>query len=231
MTVALDVGGADAARPYIEAAQPQHPALIDRAHLCDDLLGIVNVPSSVWIDEKGTIVRPAEPAWPGSTPVLDMLPDLTADVPPERKGVLDEIRRFNIAPDVTAHDAARLGRAGSGQRVRARARRGDRPARGRAASTRPPPQRTSSSASTSTATATTTPPSSTGARPIASIRPTGRTSVRRGTSRRPTPPARSRPTGRAGCRACGRSGPSSTTRRSPHDRRPRPAVPNATRRP
>ena len=102
VTVALDVGGADAARPYIEVAQPQHPALIDQAHVCDDLLGIVNVPSSVWIDEEGTIVRPAEPAWPGSTPVLDMLPQLTADVPPERKGVLDEIRRFNIAPEVTA---------------------------------------------------------------------------------------------------------------------------------
>jgi hypothetical protein len=101
VTVALDTGGADAARPFIEAAQAQHPSLIDRAHLCDDLLGIVNVPSSVWIDEHGTIVRPAEPAWPGSTPVLDMLPDLTAELPPERKGVIDEIRKFNIEPEVT----------------------------------------------------------------------------------------------------------------------------------
>jgi hypothetical protein len=102
VTIALDTGGADVARPYIEAAQPAHPSLIDRAHVCDDLFGIVNVPSSVWIDEHGTIVRPAEPAWPGSTPVLDMLPDLTAEIPPERKGVIDEIRRFNITPEVTA---------------------------------------------------------------------------------------------------------------------------------
>jgi hypothetical protein len=102
VTVALDTGGAEAARQYIEAAQPSHPSLIDRAHRCDELLGIVNVPSSVWIDEHGTIVRPAEPAWPGSTPVLDLLPSLTADLPPERKGVIDEIRRFNIAPHVTA---------------------------------------------------------------------------------------------------------------------------------
>lgn len=101
MTVALDTGGADAARPYIEAAQPRHPSLIDQAHVCDDLLGIVNVPSSVWIDEDGVIVRPAEPAWPGSTPVLDMLPDLTAELPPERKVVIDEIKRFNIAPQTT----------------------------------------------------------------------------------------------------------------------------------
>ena len=86
VTIALDVRGADAARPYIEAAQPAHPALIDSAHVCDDLLGIVNVPSSVWIDEQGMIVRPAEPAWPGRTPVLDMLPELTAHVPPEPAG-------------------------------------------------------------------------------------------------------------------------------------------------
>jgi hypothetical protein len=102
VTVALDIGGAEAARPYIEAARPQHPSLIDRAHLCDELLGIVNVPSSVWIDEHGTIVRPAEPAWPGSTPVLDMLPALTAELPPERKVVIDEIRGFHITPEVTA---------------------------------------------------------------------------------------------------------------------------------
>lgn len=101
VTVALDTGGAAAARPYIEAVQPRHPALIDQAHVCDDLLGIVNVPSSVWIDEDGVIVRPAEPAWPGSTPVLDMLPDLTAELPPERKVVIDEIKRFNIAPQTT----------------------------------------------------------------------------------------------------------------------------------
>jgi hypothetical protein len=101
VTIALDTGGADVARAYIEAARPAHPSLIDSAHVCDDLFGMVNVPSSVWIDEHGTIVRPAEPAWPGSTPVLDMLPDLTADVPTERKGVIDEVRRFNITPEVT----------------------------------------------------------------------------------------------------------------------------------
>ena len=102
VTVALDAGGAEATRPYIEAAGGDHPSLIDPAHVCGDLLGIVNVPSSVWIDESGIIVRPAEPAWPGSTPVLDMLPELTADLPPERKGVIDEIKRFHITPEITA---------------------------------------------------------------------------------------------------------------------------------
>ena len=101
VTVALDTGGADAARPWIEAANPSHPSLIDVAHRCDELLGFVNVPSSVWIDETGTIVRPAEPAWPGSTPVIDALPSFAAELPPERKGVIDEIRRMNIDPELS----------------------------------------------------------------------------------------------------------------------------------
>ena len=60
MTVALDTGGLKAARPFIEAAKPEHPSLIDQAHLLDELFGIVNVPSGVWIDEEGQIIRPPE---------------------------------------------------------------------------------------------------------------------------------------------------------------------------
>ncbi|MDP8922004.1 MAG: TlpA family protein disulfide reductase, partial [Chloroflexota bacterium] len=44
VTVALDAEP-EAARPWIEAARPGHPSLIDRAHLVDELFGIVNVPS------------------------------------------------------------------------------------------------------------------------------------------------------------------------------------------
>jgi hypothetical protein len=33
----------------------------------DALFGVVNIPNVVWIDESGTIVRPAEPGWPGPT--------------------------------------------------------------------------------------------------------------------------------------------------------------------
>jgi len=40
-------------RPWIEAARPEHPALIDERHRLDELFGIVNVPSGVWIDETG----------------------------------------------------------------------------------------------------------------------------------------------------------------------------------
>jgi alkyl hydroperoxide reductase subunit AhpC len=48
--------------PWIEAAQPTYPTLIDREHRLAELYGIVNVPQAVWIDETGRIVRPAEAA-------------------------------------------------------------------------------------------------------------------------------------------------------------------------
>jgi hypothetical protein len=48
--------------PWIEAARPTYPALIDRDHRLAELYGIVNVPQAVWIDEAGHIVRPAEAA-------------------------------------------------------------------------------------------------------------------------------------------------------------------------
>ena len=53
------------ARPFIEAANPTHPSLIDIHHEMDAKFGVVNIPNGVWIDEAGVIVRPAEPAWSG----------------------------------------------------------------------------------------------------------------------------------------------------------------------
>lgn len=61
MTVALDLE-VDAARPWIEGSGADHPQLVDTAHSLDELLGIVNVPMAVWVDEDGMIVRPAEHA-------------------------------------------------------------------------------------------------------------------------------------------------------------------------
>src|SRR5882724_3986318 len=54
--------GADAARPWIEAAKPTYPCLIDRDHHVADLYNMVNVPQATWIDEQGRIVRPPENA-------------------------------------------------------------------------------------------------------------------------------------------------------------------------
>jgi peroxiredoxin len=102
VTVAMDTGGAEAARQWIEAANPRHPALIDSAHVVGELFGVVNVPNGVWIDEQGVIVRPAEPAWPGSTPVTDMKPEdlATADTAEDVKAVqtqlLDEVAKMRF---------------------------------------------------------------------------------------------------------------------------------------
>ena len=60
VTVAMD--SAEAARPWIEAAKPAHPSLIDRDHHVADLYNMVNVPQAAWIDEQGRFVRPPENA-------------------------------------------------------------------------------------------------------------------------------------------------------------------------
>jgi hypothetical protein len=99
VTVALDVD-ADAARPFIEQAQPTHPSLIDSAHVTDELFGFVNVPNAVWIDESGTIVRPAEAAMPGTNPFLESFQTMDLDaLPPDLADVLREARKIRIDPD------------------------------------------------------------------------------------------------------------------------------------
>jgi hypothetical protein len=62
VTVGLDTLGGVGCRAFIEAAKPEHPSLIDQHHVLADLFGVINIPSSVWIDERGMIVRPAEAA-------------------------------------------------------------------------------------------------------------------------------------------------------------------------
>jgi hypothetical protein len=87
VAVAQDAGGPDVARPWIRptdlteqypppildlmgwdaaawagAAPPEYPCLIDERHRVSLLYGMVNVPTAVWIDEDGRIVRPPEPA-------------------------------------------------------------------------------------------------------------------------------------------------------------------------
>ena len=62
ITVAID-RSADDARPWIEAASPTHPSLIDTRHVLADLYNLVNVPTILWIDERGRIVRPNDVAF------------------------------------------------------------------------------------------------------------------------------------------------------------------------
>ena len=57
ITVAIDKH-VDDARPHIEAAGATHPSLIDTEHVVADRYNMVNVPTVLWIDEAGRIVRP-----------------------------------------------------------------------------------------------------------------------------------------------------------------------------
>ena len=88
VTVALDTN-IEAARPFDEAAAPTHPSLVDPSLMLVDLFGITNVPFGVWIDEVGSIVRPAEVAFaPGQQGR-----QIPANLPPERQKVIEEMTR------------------------------------------------------------------------------------------------------------------------------------------
>lgn len=65
LTVSLDSTGGRWSGRWIEAAAPTHPSLIDADHRLDRLFGVTNVPSGIWIDEEGVVVRPPETAFPG----------------------------------------------------------------------------------------------------------------------------------------------------------------------
>lgn len=55
-SVALD-DDPEAARPWVEEADPHHPVVVDTAHVTAERYGITNVPSVVWIDEDGRIAK------------------------------------------------------------------------------------------------------------------------------------------------------------------------------
>ncbi len=105
VTVGLDTLGGAGCRAFIEAAQPEHPSLIDQHHVLAELFGVINIPSSVWIDESGTIVRPAEtapapPRAPGS-PAAFRIPD---EVPQRFVEIRAEAAK--IKKDAPAYHAA-----------------------------------------------------------------------------------------------------------------------------
>ncbi len=97
VTVALD-STVEAARDILESLAPSHPALIDEAHAVDELLGVVNVPSGVWIDEEGVIVRPPEPAFPGQSPYRDA--QIPESLPQQIKDMLIEAKKIRAEPEI-----------------------------------------------------------------------------------------------------------------------------------
>jgi len=100
VTVCLEALGPEPGRPYVERAKPEHPSLVDTGHLVDELFGVTNIPNSVWIDEEGMIVRPAEPAWPAvrerreaPAPPPD-LPQRTADMMVEASKIVSDAAAY-----------------------------------------------------------------------------------------------------------------------------------------
>lgn len=59
VSVAIDRDAGEA-RPWIAEAHPTHPALIDVDGVFAGRYDIINVPTVVWVDERGRIVRPQD---------------------------------------------------------------------------------------------------------------------------------------------------------------------------
>ena len=96
MTVALDLEPSQA-HTWIDQAAPTHPSLIDSAHVTNELLGFTNVPMAVWIDEEGTLVRPAEHAAIERSGLADQpIPD---DLPDRLKTMLGEVKKMPDTAD------------------------------------------------------------------------------------------------------------------------------------
>ena len=63
ISIAQDTGGVKDAGPWITAAKAEYTALVDDKHIVTQLYNMVNVPTAVWINEQGRIVRPNEVAY------------------------------------------------------------------------------------------------------------------------------------------------------------------------
>jgi len=140
VTVGLDALGAEGCRAFIEAARPEHPALIDQHHVLAELFGVINIPQSIWIDERGMIVRPAEtaPAPPGPPRERAIQPDMP--LPPRFMEIMGEAMKipndsasYHEALRDWVHNGAASRYAMSPEQVIARSRPRDEPiARGHA---------------------------------------------------------------------------------------------------
>ena len=62
-----------------KASAPTYPCLIDERHIVAERYGMVNVPTAVWIDEQGFMVRPPEPA--GASDMFRGMDRTTFEVP------------------------------------------------------------------------------------------------------------------------------------------------------
>lgn len=106
VTVGMDAAGAEACRPFIEAASPEHPSLIDPTHRMAEQFGVINIPNAVWIDEDGMIVRPAELAAAPPSIQNDRANPLAGitEIPQRMMDIFTEAMQFEADP--AAYEAA-----------------------------------------------------------------------------------------------------------------------------
>ena len=105
LAVALDAAGGSVSAEWIQAAKPTYPCLIDERHLVADLYEMSNVPSAVWIDERGYVVRSSENC--GSSDAWRFALDRETGEMPEA-AMADAARRHEIYFDAV-RDWARCG--------------------------------------------------------------------------------------------------------------------------
>ena len=116
VSVAQDTGGVKDAAPWIMAAKPEFTALIDPEHLVTRLYDMVNVPTAVWINEQGRIVRPNEVAFVDNrykglhgmdaAPYLDGLRDWVANGEQSPFALSEQELKERLAPQKPEHAQA-----------------------------------------------------------------------------------------------------------------------------
>jgi hypothetical protein len=103
VSVAQDTGGARDAAPWIKAANPDFTALVDDKQQITMLYNMVNVPTAVWINEEGRIVRPNEVAF-----VDDRFTNLhRLEAAPYLAGIRDWAERGDKSPFALSEDEVR----------------------------------------------------------------------------------------------------------------------------
>jgi peroxiredoxin len=97
IAAAQDTGGPKIADPWYDKAHTTFTSLVDANHTVSSLYQMVNVPTGVWIDEQGKIVRPSEVAYSKQQHVLGQ------DIGDNRyaEGVRDWVEQGAKSPFVT----------------------------------------------------------------------------------------------------------------------------------
>jgi hypothetical protein len=101
----MDTAGADAARPFVPDGT-SFPVVVDVEHRLGELFGVVNVPSGIWVDEDGVVVRPPETAYPARPQFAEIDlddPSVQAALPESAvrrlRTVIPEVRKMRIDPE------------------------------------------------------------------------------------------------------------------------------------